>query len=117
MLGKKKDEEKYRFFGGFVDPKDTSYLQAAIRELKEECPDLTIRVSYRELGSFKVDDWRYRGSKNSIMTSVFLFFTEYYQIYKGGDDIEKTKWFKREDVPENLTEEHLLIWNKVKYHI
>jgi len=69
LVGKKGD--KYCFVGGFVDPSDNTLKAAAIRELKEE----TGITDFRDIdycGSIKIDDVRYKGTKDSIMTHCFL---------------------------------------------
>lgn len=67
LMGRKGDD--YGFVGGFVDPADLNYEQAAIRELKEETGIDTSRLEF--LFSMKVEDERYAGTKDSIMTNLF----------------------------------------------
>ena len=110
LLAKKPNEEKYRFIGGFVDVKDTSLEQAAKREFWEEAGKAEIAItSY--VGSFRVDDWRYRSERDKIMT--VLFKAKYiYGHLSPSDDISELKFFKIEDLKttggiiENIIEEH-----------
>jgi ADP-ribose pyrophosphatase YjhB (NUDIX family) len=98
LLGSKwEDEERTkakgekRFIGGFVDPSDPSLEYAARRELSEEAGHgLEVGVpSY--VGSFRVDDPRYRESEHKIMSAVFV--TKYiFGRAKAGDDIAKVHW-------------------------
>jgi bifunctional NMN adenylyltransferase/nudix hydrolase len=69
LVGKKGD--KYCFIGGFVDPSDNTLQAAAIRELKEET-GITDFGDIDYCGSIKIDDVRYKGTKDSIMTHCFL---------------------------------------------
>ena len=69
LVGKKGD--KYCFVGGFVDPSDNTLQAAAIRELKEET-GITDFGDIDYCGSIKIDDVRYKGTKDSIMTHCFL---------------------------------------------
>lgn len=59
-----------RFPGGFIDPKDNSYEEAAIREAQEET-GLKCKIE-KYIGSFKVKDWRYFGEVEQVMTTLFL---------------------------------------------
>ena len=67
LVGKKGD--KYCFIGGFVDKEDCSLQNAAIREAREETGIDVTFIKYS--GSLKIDDERYRGTKDSIMTHCF----------------------------------------------
>jgi bifunctional NMN adenylyltransferase/nudix hydrolase len=69
LVGKKGD--KYCFIGGFVDPSDRSLFEAAIREAREETGIANYGLGYYA-GSIKIDDERYRGTKDSIMTNFFI---------------------------------------------
>lgn len=95
LLGRKPGEVQWRFPGGFVDPKDLSLEDAARRELSEEVKGITTHPLYY-ISSHKVDDWRYRGTKDGIMTSLFLTYHLGGEP-KAGDDLEEVKWFDLDD--------------------
>ncbi|MEQ1747687.1 MAG: NUDIX domain-containing protein [Saprospiraceae bacterium] len=91
LLARKENETKFRLPGGFADPEDDSYEMAAIRELGEECGDIEIEaLTY--LGSTRIDDWRYRGSSDSVMTHLYACV-----LVDGDpspdDDIAELRWF------------------------
>lgn len=95
LLGRKADEEEYRFVGGFVDPNETAEY-AAVRETKEET-DLTV-TDLKFLGTHVIDDWRYRDSNTDCIMTVF-----FKAKYDGGlprpmDDIAELKWFNVEEI-------------------
>lgn len=95
ILGRKPGESKYRFVGGFVDPSDNSFEEAAKREMQEELGK--IEVSDMEyISSRKIDDWRYRKEIDSITTTFFVC-TYLYGSIKPADDIEEARWFNIED--------------------
>lgn len=74
LMGKRKDEPHCRFFGGFVDQRDSGLEAAAYRELKEESgiPKLLVpRLRY--VSSEIVKDYRYAHTDDGVlMTSLFL---------------------------------------------
>lgn len=102
LLGKKPHEEKLRFPGGFVDVRDSSLEEAALRELIEECGDF--KVSYPEyIGSMRVDDWRYKNEVDKIMTS--LYFCRHIEgTITAGDDLAFCKLVRFEDLNADLFE-------------
>lgn len=99
LLGRKPNEDKFRFVGGFVDVTDANDVAAARREVKEECGDIEVD-NFRYITSMKVDDWRYRNSGDGIMTRFFV--CDYiFGKTQAGDDLEEVKWFKLDEFDEN----------------
>lgn len=94
-LGRKNTDPggKWRFPGGFLDPKkDKTFEGAAKRELGEEFGISLVTGDYTYLGSHNVDDSRYRKEVDEIVTSLFL--TEYsWGPLGAADDIDQSKWF------------------------
>lgn len=104
LLGKKPNKSTYCFIGGFVDPSDLSLELAAARELKEEVGNIQTH-EYKYIGSHKVNDFRYAGTKDGIITSLFATYM------MGGnpvasDDIEEIKWFDLDNFDMNVLSEH-----------
>ena len=95
LLGRKADEAKYRFIGGFADPGSDSYEADAHREVMEETG---IEIEdLRYIGSFNIDDWRYRREQDCIRTMLFV------ARHKGGDpqpgdDIAEVRCFSINDI-------------------
>lgn len=97
LLAKKPGEDKYRFIGGFVDVKDTSLEHTAKREFMEEAGAEISITGY--IGSFRVDDWRYRSERDKIMTT--LFKAKYlFGHLEPSDDVEQLRWFDLKDLKE-----------------
>lgn len=107
LMGRKKDETKYRFPGGFLEPGE-DHITTAIRETKEETG-----VDYGNIewiGSFPINDWRYRGEVDKITTTLFAG-THVSGKVEPGDDIAETRWF-----PFNVhTSDELVDGHKVLY--
>ena len=92
LLGRKPNETLFRFVGGFVDTSDTSYEAAALRELNEETGgDLVVNKNLTYVTSQKINDWRYKGEKSGIMTTLFLAGKNF-GYAKASDDIAEVKW-------------------------
>jgi bifunctional NMN adenylyltransferase/nudix hydrolase len=113
LVGKKKNESFYRLPGGFVDKNDETRQLAARRELYEET-NLTVEGNLISLGDFKIDDWRYQNTTDSILTTLFL--GEYsYGIPKAGDDLVKeVAWIPLDTADVVIGKAHKPLISKVK---
>lgn len=118
LLGRKVSDEpgKWRFPGGFVDPSDPSLEAAAKRELSEEVGQVETHEPVY-LGSLQIDDWRYRGEVDTIMTSVF-FFTYMFGPIDAGDDLHEVRWVPLAELnPSDLVSFHQPILEMFKAHL
>lgn len=109
LLGRKPDEKKFRLIGGFSDVRDKSFEGTAYREMTEETSmwHLDPKNSMTYLGSYEIDDWRYRNEVDKITT--ILYATVPIGGPKPGDDICELKWFNvNELAKENVvsSDEH-----------
>ena len=114
LLGRKSYQDKYRFIGGFSDPSDNSFEMTAKRETLEET-GCEVEIS-NYIGSFKIDDWRYRSEVDKIITN-FYEGTYIFGAAKPADDIEELKWFslydiKKDDDFNQIVSEHQVLLNK-----
>jgi len=109
LLGRKAHQEKFRFVGGFADPAlDNSYEESAMREAKEETSLTVTKVKY--LGSTRIDDPRYRGTPDCIITDLFSA-EEWEGTPVASDDIAELKWFPRAEISaETFVDEHHVLW-------
>lgn len=110
LLGARRTEDGcVRFFGGFVDPRDESWEEAALREAREEAGPIALG-GVRYVGSHRVQDPRYWGTKDSMITSLFV--AEYMSGEpKAQDDIDDIEWVSFSNAPSRLIKEHLPLWN------
>lgn len=89
LLCRKADEPHYRFIGGFSDPQLGSFEADARREVMEEAGISITDPIY--VGSYMIDDWRYRNEVDVIRT---VFFKAKYQFGRPrpGDDVAEVCW-------------------------
>ncbi|MFN8416991.1 MAG: NUDIX domain-containing protein [Cytophagaceae bacterium] len=122
LLGMKAINKKWRFIGGFVDPEDNNYEEAAKRELMEEAGNIEVGPMQYEM-SLRIEDWRYGNESDKIISTVyscdFLFGAP-----SGQDDIMQVKWFHVSELESLLNQnetspEHQKIFQHVikKYTI
>jgi bifunctional NMN adenylyltransferase/nudix hydrolase len=112
LVGRKKgDGSMYRLIGGFVDPKDESVEAAAKRELLEEAG--TIQTSpFKYVCSSSVSDFRYRLSKDSVITTLFI--AEYISGKPYAmDDLDEVAWMPLLDAKELVISAHRHLIQKV----
>lgn len=90
LLIRKSGNKLWQFPGGFAEPKSENFEIDAIREVYEET-NVNITTP-RYLGSFFIDNWRYKKLNSKIKT---LFFKAYYTFgsVEAGDDAHEAKWF------------------------
>lgn len=103
LVGKKGD--KFAFIGGFVDPQDKTLIDSAKRELLEESG---INTDLKYLASIKINDYRYRKTKDSIMTHIFVGYHDKLPNNIDIKDFEfkEFKFFNKEEMENNLQDYH-----------
>ena len=91
LLGRKnEDGDCFRLVGGFVDPQDGSLEAAVVREAREETGLVVHDITYA--GSQVVDDWRYRGAPETLMSAVFNAESSRINEPVAGDDLDEVRW-------------------------
>ena len=110
LFARKDGEKLLRFVGGFVSPSDDSFEDAASRELEEETGLLMSTPTVEYLGSFKIDDWRYRTEVDKIITHFYL---NYYSkgMVTAADDVAEVSWVAFKNITESMiVPEHHVLW-------
>lgn len=114
LLGRKPKQEKWQFVGGFVEPTHTAEHTAA-KEFHEEAGVLIKDESrFEYLMSLFIDDARYKESCHKITSSIFFIELDDDEAESvvAGDDLEEVKFFKLNDVIDNLRPQHKEIYVK-----
>lgn len=114
LLGRKTEDTGWRFIGGFVDPTDESLERSAKRECYEETGGLEVGEP-KYIGSTRIQDHRYRGTIDGIMTAIFIA-PYIFGAPRATDDLAELIWKKIEDVEKHLMQNHQNIWQKAKKH-
>jgi len=111
LLGKKPNENLYRFIGGFVDRTDTNWEHAAKREFIEETGGCEVG-DLEYVASASINDWRYSKLESGIMTTLFIGKFLFGAI-RPSDDISELAWINLSDlqkpnaIEQNIMEEHV----------
>ena len=99
LLGRKPNEDKYRFIGGFTDPTGNGFEDDAKREVREETGLEVSDLQY--IGNFHINDWRYRGEVNQIYTTFYVGYYTHGHA-KPNDDIEEVRWFNWSELHKGM---------------
>lgn len=137
LMGRKPNQPKWQFPGGFRDPRETS-REAAARELSEEAclfnidPSLHVmRISagiqeaysrLESIGELFIDDIRYRETPHKITTHIFMIEVteEESEIVKAGDDLGEVRWSLLQELYQDnsdIRDIHLQIFERVAKYL
>lgn len=117
LMGKKPNEVKFRFIGGFVDRKDQRYEDSAKREFSEETGGCEIG-DLKYITSEQINDWRYASTEHGIMTTLFIGKFVMGRI-QPSDDIAQLAWVYPDDlnVDNDVMFEHRSLFVKLKEYM
>ena len=115
LLGRKPNEKKWRFPGGFVDQNET--LEMACRREAQEETGVAIEGDLEYICSQVINDWRYASTSDALLTS---FFCGYYTFgaVQAGDDLVEVGWFKLMSMrEEDMVDSHRPLLKHLKKYI
>lgn len=99
--------------GGFVElANDETFMQAAIREFREECG---VRLNSKDLAFFTVLDDPKRDPRDRVVSAVFVAHVTSEKSknkVKAGDDAAELKWFNVDKLPP-IAFDHLPVLEKI----
>lgn len=104
-LIQKEGDDKFRFPGGFSDPRSCSLETDVKREIHEE---LSINVNFDNpeyIGSTLIDDWRYRREEDKVK-SAFFASRWLWGTIKAGDDAHSCQWVHVSDLKKSIMKHH-----------
>lgn len=105
LLGKRTNEDGYRFIGGHVDAGE-NYEEAAKREVFEEtCLDIS---DLKYVGTTVVKCWKHKYEKSDITTILYEGKSNFGKP-EARDDIDELRWFDIKDfqLKSTLIEDHI----------
>lgn len=105
LLIQRKDTNEWVFCGGFVDPTDETFERAIRREIFEEV-GLTAEAGVRYVDSLHVNDWRYRGMRDQIFTSVYTMQYTFGAVRPNPKEVQDFQWVRLSQVPGILAHHH-----------
>ena len=114
LLARKQGKDKWCFPGGFVDPVDNSYLDAAKRECSEEILNMTVS-DWEYITYVKINDPRFVDSPHIILTNLFTC-EQLSGEPSPGDDLKggEVAWF---DIMDNVSYYHIKSILQEHHHI
>jgi bifunctional NMN adenylyltransferase/nudix hydrolase len=120
LLIQRKDNGEWGFVGGFVDPTDPSLERAAARELNEEtglgfAGPADLAMDY--VASMQINDWRYRGSRDKIVTTFFCCYPMTSAVRANPDEVQDWKWVPIDDCDRIVTAIHQPLLAALKKHL
>jgi bifunctional NMN adenylyltransferase/nudix hydrolase len=121
LLAKKWEEDKLRFIGGFLQPTDLNIFHSAKRIFVKETGGNCEVDDFKFITSMQIQDWRFRGEEDKIMTTL-LTCKYIFGPINPSDDIIELKWIDISDFNEkwintNIVSEHQPLAKELFNHI
>ena len=114
LLGRKYDEDKFRFIGGFLTPSDDSNESAVKRVFHTEAGNGAEIGDIKYIGNTRIDDWRFRGEEDKIMTTFFSCKYLWGPI-QPSEELGELKWFDIKSIKlDEVIKEHQVLLNMLR---
>lgn len=117
LLSKKYGETNLKVITGFVKPEDNNQIDSSIRTYQRETGGLSEISDIKFVSTIKVNDWRFKGEEDTVMTSIYTC-----QYIKGtitpSDDLIELKWVDIDNIEEeDISDEHSDIIRLIITHL
>lgn len=118
LLIQRVDSGHWCFPGGFVDPTDGSFELAARRELREET-GLTLEGPLNCVGTFPINDFRYRGSRDKIFTTFYAGVHSWGPVTANPLEVQDYRWVNwlGNEITEIIAEVHRPLLSALRTHL
>lgn len=116
LLARKPHEKLWRFVGGHAYVNSTSFEDDAYREVQEET-GLTLDAGLSYLGSFNIEDWRYKKEIDRVRTIFYIGYNTF-GAAQAKDDIDEVHWFDKyewmkKEFINNIESCHKILFNRL----
>jgi len=122
LVGRKYNQDQWRFIGGFSDADDDSFEISALREVGEETGLKVKEEDMTYIGSRRIRDWRYEKEEDQVKTLFFKTCVDASLEAKGADDIEVVQWVTFDELAlmvehNQFVSEHRVLFQKLSAHL
>ena len=115
LLGKKPNEKKFGFFGGFANADDKNLEATAKRTLDQQTTNQLETQNFRYIASTQINHWQYKTEKDVLL--CIFFACDYLVKHATPDDqIAQTQWFDFGELnQETFESEHLPLFEALNH--
>lgn len=117
LLGRKKNNIKFQFIGGFTDPNSSSDEEDVSREVYEETGLNYDIMDFDYIGNYNILDERYINTEHCIRTHLYKLERDKLENFNALDDIYELKLFKLEEIENNIVDKHKILLNAYKENL
>lgn len=102
LISKKYNENSWKLISGFILPSDDTIELSGKRILLNKAGTNIESENYQYFASMKVEDWRFRGEDDKVMTTIMTCDYLWGQI-NPSDDISEIKWISIKELKKSTS--------------